>query len=106
MENKIKKFIDRTDKKLRKQFAGLDEEKRALAATVKMVEEVGELCEEVLLHKNLQRQKKIEKSNKHNINGEFADVLITLLLLAKLMKVDIDKAMSDKMKKIDERYEK
>jgi len=35
----------------------------------------------------------------------FSYVLITTLLLAKLMKVDIDKALLVKMKEIDKRHE-
>lgn len=101
----LKNFIDRIDKKLKKQFNHLDDEKRALARTIKLVEEVGELCEEILLHSNLQRRKKLDNKNKDNINGEFADVLITVLLLAKLMKVDVNKAIFDKIKEIDKRNE-
>ena len=100
----IKKFIDREDKRLIKRFSNLDSEKNVLARTVKMVEEVGELCEEVLSHNLLQRRKKLDKHNKDNIQGEFADVVFTTLLLAKSMKVDIDKALSNKMKEIDERH--
>ena len=103
--DELKKFTDRIDKGLKKQFNHLDDEKRALARTVKLVEEVGELCEEILLHNNLQRRKKLDKRDKGNISGEFTDVLITTLLLAKLMKVDIDKALLVKMKEIDKRHE-
>ena len=58
----IKKFIDREDKRLIKRFSNLDSEKNVLARTVKMVEEVGELCEEVLSHNLLQRRKKLVDS--------------------------------------------
>ncbi len=107
MKTNLKKFIDKQDKRLREQYGNYpDEEKRILARTVKLVEEVGELCEEVLAHGALQRKDKLEKHDKDNLLGEFADVLITTLLLAKIMKVDIDKALEQKIKKINKRYEK
>ena len=46
------------------------------------------------------------KFKKENLPDEFADVLITTLLLAQEMNVDIEKALEDKIKKIDKRYEK
>lgn len=108
MGNKIKNFIDREDKRLKKRFRNLDldPEKDVLARTVKLVEEVGELCEEVLSHNALQRRQKLNEHNKDNIQGEFADVVFTTLLLAKSMKIDVDKALLSKLKEIDKRHGK
>ena len=75
-----------------------------LAQTVKISEELGELCSEVLAHKSLQRKQKLDNHNKKNISEEFADVIITALLLAKTMNVDIEKALENKLKKINKRY--
>ena len=45
----LKKFIKKEDQRLRKYYGGYkDEEKRILARTVKLTEELGELCDEVL----------------------------------------------------------
>ncbi len=82
-----------------------DTEKEIFARTVKVGEEFGELCQEVLFHANLQGKHKKEKFDKDNLSNEFADVIFTTLLLAQDMNVDIEKAMEDKIKKIEKRYE-
>jgi NTP pyrophosphatase (non-canonical NTP hydrolase) len=82
-----------------------DEEKAILIQTVKLNEEVGELCNDILSILQLQRASKLERFNKENIYQEFADVLITLLQLADVAKVDVDRALTDKLKKIKERYQ-
>jgi NTP pyrophosphatase (non-canonical NTP hydrolase) len=97
-------FIDIENKRLRQQFK-IDDEKMVLAQAVKMTEEVGELCSEILSHKNLQRSKKLENHDKENIKEEFADTVITTLLLAKSMDVDIEKALESKIEKINKRHE-
>jgi NTP pyrophosphatase (non-canonical NTP hydrolase) len=65
---------------------------------------LGELCDEVLSFNSLQRKDKLEKHDASNLPGEFADVVITTLLLAEVMKVDIEKALKVKIKKINARY--
>lgn len=42
--------------------------------------------------------------DKNNLPNEFADVIITILLLAKSMDVDIPQALAEKIKKINKRY--
>ncbi len=101
------KFIKLTDKRLRDQFNNYsDEEKRILVRTVKLTEEVGELCDAVLTFNSMQRSEKLEKYNPDNLPHEFADVVITTLLLAEVMGVDIEKALESKIEKINKRYEK
>ena len=84
----------------------LDKDKQVFACAIKLGEEFGELCQEVLFHSSLQRKSKMDKFKKENLSEEFADVLISTLLLAQEMNVDIEKALENKMKKIDKRYEK
>ena len=98
------KFIEIESKRLRKYYPNIDEDKIILAQTVKLTEELGELCSKVLAHKSLQRKQKLDNYNKKNISEEFADVIITALLLAKTMNVDIEKALENKLKKINKRY--
>ncbi len=94
------------DKRLRERFGSYpDEEKRILARTVKISEELGELCDEVLSYNSLQRQEKLDEDKAENLSAEFADVLITTLLLAKTMGIDIPTALKNKMAKVDKRYE-
>lgn len=79
-------------------------EKEILTKTVKLNEEVGELCNDILSILKLQRRAKLEKFDKRNIYQEFADVIITTIQLAVASGVDIERAVSDKLKKIEERY--
>ena len=99
------KFIEIEDERIKKYYGGYsDQEKRILARTVKLTEELGELCNEVLAHNSLQRKQKLDNHDKENLPEEFADVIITALLLAKAMNVDIEKALARKGEKINKRY--
>lgn len=100
------KFIEIEDERLKKYYGGYsDQEKRILARTVKLTEELGELCDEVLAFNSLQRKQKLDNHDKGNLPEEFADVIITALLLAKAMNVDIEKALEKKVEKVNKRYE-
>lgn len=81
-------------------------EKEILTKTIKLNEEVGELCNDILAILKLQRKAKLESFDRHNIYEEFADVIITTLQLASIANVDIERAVAEKMKKIMLRYEK
>ncbi len=99
------KFIEIEDKRLKEHYyINVDTDKLILARTVKLTEELGELCEEVLLHNSFQRKEKLDIHQKENLPEEFADVIITTLLLAKAMEVDIEKALGKKIEKINNRY--
>jgi len=102
----LKKFIKIEDQRLIERFGYKDEDKRILARTVKITEELGELCDEVLSHSSLQRKEKLDVHDKDNLPGEFADVILTTLLLAETMKVDIEEALEKKIEKVNKRYEK
>lgn len=82
------------------------QEKEILTKTVKLNEEVGELCNDVLSVLQLQRKAKLDKFDKRNIYQEFADVIITTIQLAEVAGVDIERAVHDKLIKIEERYMK
>jgi NTP pyrophosphatase (non-canonical NTP hydrolase) len=81
-------------------------EKEILTKTIKLNEEVGELCNDVLSVLKLQRKSKLEKFEKRNFYEEFADVIITTMQLANSAGVDVDRAINDKIKKIESRYHK
>jgi len=83
-----------------------DKEQEILARTVKLNEEVGELCNDILAVLKMQRKSKLEKFDKRNFYEEFADVLITTIQLATVAGVDIERAIGDKLKKIEEKYRK
>lgn len=99
------KFIDLEDRRLRDKFGNYpDEEKRILARTVKLSEETGELSSEILSYNSLQRQEKINNHSVNDLANEFADVIITTLLLAKTTNIDIEEALKNKINKINDRY--
>ncbi|RJQ24945.1 hypothetical protein C4565_09115 [Candidatus Parcubacteria bacterium] len=100
-------FIQAEDTRLRSMHGNYeDEEKRLLARTVKLSEEVGELSEMILSHCSFQRKEKLEVLSKEKISGEFADVIIVCALLAHAMGVDLEDAIEKKIKIIEERHKK
>ena len=99
------KFIELQDGRL-KRYYNIDKDKQILARAVKLAEEVGELSNEVLAHSSLQSKDKLEKIDKTNLSVEFADVIITTLLLAKAMDVDIESAIDNKVAKLNKKYGK
>lgn len=97
------RFIETENKRLSLRF-NLDAERGVLARTVKLGEEVGELCAEVLAHQSMQRKEKLGNSTNDTLSEEFADVLITTLLVANSLNVDVKEALRKKMEKINTRY--
>jgi len=98
-------FINLEDKRLIKHYGkNLQLKERVLARTVKLAEEFGELCNEILASNGNQRKEKLKKSNKEKLSEEFADVIITTLLIAKSTNVNIKKALKNKIDKINHRY--
>ncbi|GEM_PF-385277 len=81
-------------------------EKDILAKTVKLSEEVGELSNDILSILSLQRESKLRKFDKSNLYEEFADIIISTVILANATRVDISRAVNDKMKKILTHYVK
>lgn len=99
-------FIDLEDKRLIKYLPKLSDNEEILARMVKIGEEFGELCDEVLAFIGSQRKEKMNNYDNDNLAKEFADVIITTLLLSKTMKIDIKKALVEKIEKINMRYQK
>jgi NTP pyrophosphatase (non-canonical NTP hydrolase) len=77
--------------------------KRILAQSVKLSEEVGELSSEILWHTGFIRAEKKARYTPETLQHEFADVILTTIRLAKLMEVDIETALKNKMDKIKQR---
>lgn len=100
------KFIDLENQRIIKFFGknSASQQERILTRTVKLTEELGELCNEILAFNGDQRKEKIDNHDKNNLPDEFADVIITTLLLAKSMNVDVKKALVNKINKINKRY--
>jgi len=82
-----------------------DHDQRVFARTMKIVEELGELSDEILTSMNLQRDTKIEKFSRQNVEDEFADVLGSLILLGIEMDMDIEKIIQRKIDYTRDRFE-
>ena len=103
----LHEFIKAEDTRIRAMHGNYeDEEKRLLARTVKLSEEVGELSEMILSHCSLQRKEKLEVLSNEKISGEFADVIIVCALLANTLGVDLEQAIEEKIKVIEARHKK
>ena len=100
-------FIDTEDRRLIERFGDLmpTQQEKILARTVKLTEELGELCNEVLAFNGDQRKEKLHNHNTDTLSEEFADVIIVALLLAKTMDVNVEEALRKKIEKIHRRYE-
>ena len=64
-----------------------------------LMEEIGELARDINLPKL--RKKKIDRKN---LEGEFADVILQLAILADLYNVDFEKAVKSKIEILKERH--
>lgn len=66
---------------------------------VQLIEEVGELAKDI----NLPRLRNKEADRK-NLEGEFADVIMQLAILARMYKIDFEDVVEDKINNLRERY--
>lgn len=79
-------------------------QQRIFARTMKVVEELGELSDEILTSMNLQRNTKIANFSQQNIEDEFADVMGSLILLGIELEIDVEKVMKRKIAFTRERF--
>lgn len=100
-------FIDEQDALFRKVKDSTQTDKEIVfSRTIKVAEEFGELCNEVLASVGDQRKDKLGAHDMQTLRDEFSDVLITTFLLAKSMNVDIMEALDHKVQKIREKHNK
>jgi len=103
----IDTFIDTEIKRLEKYYEGKGIDELTMAMGFKVIEEIGELYDQILTHKGYQRKDKLEKLDKEEIKKEFADVIFTILILARRFNINIEEAIKIKMEEIKKRvYEK
>jgi len=101
----LQRVLKERSKDLRIEFTSLTKcEKDILAKTVKLSEEVGELANDILATMSLQRKSKLEAFDKQNLYEEFADVVIATFALGIAMRVDMDRALREKLDKILTKY--
>lgn len=96
----IQKSINDIDAHFHKKFSNSSEYERLLSRTVKLSEEVGELCEAVLNEGNEQRAEKSEI----DFEGEVADVIICTLMIAKTKEIEVWSEVQKKLEKIKTRH--
>lgn len=94
-------FIEKEHRRLMKFYNFRKKHQLRYPITLKIMEELGELCEGVLSQSSIQREEKLAK-RKNKLGEELADVLITTLLLGENLGVDIKK----KLKKAIEKRQK
>lgn len=102
--DELLEFTSQENERLRAYHSGLDEDNAPLIQTVKLNEEIGELCDSILAYDSLQRSEKLVVFEEQDIDEEVADVIITTLLLADTIDVDIEVALENKIKAVEERY--
>jgi NTP pyrophosphatase (non-canonical NTP hydrolase) len=99
----VNRFIECEIQRLEEYYKDKDKNELTMAMTIKVIEEIGELFQEILSHGGYQRKDKLDKLNKKDIEKEFADVMITLLILAKRFDVNIEDALKIKIEEIKNR---
>lgn len=82
-----------------------NEDQRIFARTMKVVEELGELSDEILTSMNLQRDSKIARFSRENLEDEFADVLGSLILMAIELNIDVETVMKRKLEFTRDRFD-
>lgn len=75
----------------------------ALAQTVKLGEEVGELHAEVLGALRYHRPDKVGQYGADTLAGELADVMVCVALLSQILHVDLAKAVTEKVGHLEAR---
>lgn len=103
--NELVKEYKKISKFLNERWPLKDKNQRVFARTMKIVEELGELSDEILTSMNLQRDSKIAKFSRENLEDEFADVLGSLILLANEIDIDVETVIKKKIKFTRERFE-
>lgn len=103
--DELLEFIASENRRLHEYHSELTDETAVLSQTVKLNEEIGELCDSVLAFHSLQRDEKLETFEEEDIGDEVADVLITALLLADTMEIDVENALENKVRAVENRYE-
>lgn len=84
-------------KQLSEHFPLADKDHRVFARTVKVLEELGELADEILSSMNLQRTSKVERYTREHLEDELADTMGSLVLLAHELDIDLETIMQRKI---------
>lgn len=103
--DEIRDFIRQEHLRMVKKWGKESNQKeRTLARTIKLMEELGELCNEILSFNTGQRKLKMKAKDTKKLEEEFADVLIVTFLLAENTKIDIFDGLKRKIDLIKKRW--
>lgn len=102
--DKLREFTKKQEQLVRQYYKVEDNKAFALMGMCKLTEEVGELSCEILASQKMRHQDKINNHNNETLSLEFADVIITTLILAQTTGVDIEKALKIKIEKVTKKY--
>ena len=103
----ITEFIDRTLDKWR--YSTADEysyRERVFSQMLKISEEAWELSEQVLWKFGWQRIWKADKISDEKLKNEIADVILATVRLARLMDMDVEELLGNKMEILKDRFKK
>lgn len=103
IDKNLLEMIDIVTRKIKESY-NLTEKEHILASALKVAEEAWELSSEVLVKIWRARQKKIDDFDQDNMEWEFADVILSTLVLANMMDIDINSALKNKIEKIKQRW--
>ncbi len=103
----ISDFIDWTLDKWRHSTAkDYSIRERCFSQTMKINEEVGELNEQVLWKFGWQRLEKMDEISYERLENEIADVIFSTIRLARMMNLDVNEILKNKMEILKERFNK
>lgn len=91
-------YIKKEHRRLLDFYSLKENSKLKYPIVVKIMEELGELCEAVLFCDSIQRKEKLQ-NKKIDIADEIMDVIITTLLLAENFGIDIKKELQKSIAK-------
>jgi len=102
ISKELLEIIDKIDLNLKDYFFDLyqTEKEIILSRNLKLIEEVWELSSDVLQKFYKRRESDFDENN---LKQEFSDVILTTLLLAKSLNIDINEALIIKLNKIEKR---
>jgi len=106
ISKKFTQYTKNLNVNLKKMFPKFSNTEFVLTQITKLNEETGELSSEILARVGYQRAEKLAKHSQQTLEDEFADVLITSLLLAQACEIDINQALENKITKLEKRYTK
>lgn len=101
--NELLEFADSEHSRLIKHYSGVSDRSRMkYTIFAKLIEEIGEFSQAMLVNDSMQRGDKLRNS-KADIDHELADIILVCFILGKELNIDVEKALKDKIEKIKKR---